>query len=1571
MNDEVIFLLRKTTVQVLDAAGRLQGTGFFVAPGLILTAAHVVERFDGEPILIRWKAEQAVPAQSVWAEPPWCPPGIDIYPLPDLAMLHAQAALSYDHPCAMLAERIVGSDGFLADGYGPAETDPDRISPNPVRVDYEGMKPEVGGDLIKCKGSLLDQGMSGAPLLDLSSGYVVGVVKAQRSAELPVGLYAVSVKSLLNRRPDLWATSQLFHQSDQRWRQAIEPASTVRDSRSATTNLLQATLSTVERRTKNLPPLVNRAALHQTVWVRHIGRSSQNRATPRNEGPPDPNPVAERFRWRPLRTIGKTTVVQGLPGYGKSWLLAYHAETIATDSLGALDDRAEPERLRIPLLLDSASLGAMLPDHPHKIEEAEVVTALLACLDLANVPRVAVDDCRIMARRAFQTGRLVLCLDGLDEVPFRFQRRLQRALSIIAATPNALLIATRSSGLALLDKIAFEGRVDIQTLGFTPREASRFIAVWLARNPERRMSLERALEANEPLRDIATVPLLLSFLCRLADMPSRSDRFPTSKSALYHEVVICLLSGRWHRETLDPHGLPEPEQRLRALADSIGVLHDSWRSSGEKVARSELNTQLSRHPEHPYLRAASVARWDAWQRASDAEPTSPPPDPVLWEFTFDGLLVAEESDVAGPTIRVLHPSLRDFLLATYLARMEDKAWHAALERHRWFDPEWQEVFALASSLMPRADLLIRAILDVDNDPWLTQTLFAARCVAESGERISDDVAGEVVHALLDGPELTHASDVRRQHAGFSQLVRARVGPAVTRALEICQQATADQKDQADQKDLYLEAVCSLAEIGDDTGIRHARELLPAEPIARRYRERLITALAATEDQAALDLVLGELNAHGRRGDLDAFLAALKPQSDLLLKSAVRVLKTREFTHAARIAVAAALLECGEDLVTVVRGAARDPTLEWGFRCQLIALLIRAGQTDVTADAMTLVRSPNVRAIDRSHVVEAMIRDGQFSWVTSAAQLLPDANLPWDRRAALAAAVRDTGANGVDLLLQQITSPLPMSITVCHLVALVELRDQRALEFAMSISLDEGVPVWIRGTIVMALLGAEPRLVNIEAAMQVVSDKRLSIQDRLRLSVALARAGVREARDAVRATLDADLADLDLDWPMNSRLLAASGPTGRDALAQIAVDDGYSWGIRTESLLALGATQDQDVRAVLARISLTELPELWRNRLIFGLTAAGNPHFVTELVGFLPTVSAAYDIFHQFMYGPNASLEIFFNSLGPLHAAMSAPPLDSGKLDLNEELLKSCGLTWNSDSELRNLLSWFLEQLEMRVGFRLAWLMLPRQLDEFEAYIKDEDEKGAFDWLNTRFPEYRGFIREEIEALKADIVAERVPLPPIVPDPNARNQALLLSMSTVLATLRELMSYSLTRRWGEFFGFLEANQSTMLTDAAVGLMGLATKLDRGWPLHEAHLFVLHNARERGISETSTLASGEERLRQRLLQLLDEGRLEDVYLGGSFGTLLSEGSAPFHFYAAVGAAGIGMSKFATTLMYESGKRADELQTTHGLATIRDLTPRLGWEPGLAEELSEALRRGHAEAQGKDNPPGAPSG
>ncbi|WP_433295650.1 trypsin-like peptidase domain-containing protein [Actinoplanes sp. CA-030573] len=1537
---------------MVDRDGETYGSGFFIAPGRVVTAAHVIARFGGDQVFIRRDDREPQPAAVMWLEPRENTANESIYPLPDLAVLRVDAPENESHVCVLLSDHECSGGPMLAQGFTEGVTS-QQSAPDPVRVEYEGVREHLGGDLIKCKGAIVDPGMSGGPLLDLATGTVVGVVKAQRSTDLPHGLYAVSVNALRLHQPDMWTSNQLFHRADKTWRLAVRPELTVRNVGAATRDLLGVTLEMVDSRARHLPPMVDRAAIHQSTWVRYVSRavaSDGNEVGSRAQGW---RTVGERFRWDPRRAENLTTVIRGLPGYGKSWLLAHHAETIAHDARRAIDDGADPEQQGIPLILDASALGTRLDQDPDRRGVAE---ALTKAVRLEKLPVDAAADCAALIRQAFEIGRLVVCLDGLDEVPRQLRRGLQRALSILAASANTVLVSTRPSALPLLDEIVPDGRIDVEVVGFSSREASAFIAAWLQRQPDRRKSLEDALHESATLRQIATVPLLLSFLCRLAGTMSRTERFPTSRTTLYQQVMSRLLSGRWReasRSAIDVDGPPDPDRRMRLLSDSMGALQDTWRSSGVTMARGELTAQLRRHPEYENVLPSSIARWDAWQRVNHAEPTKPPPDPVLWEFTFDGLLIEDDTDSFEPLVRVLHPSLRDYLLAGYVARLTDAGVAEALERHRWFDVEWQEIFALATPLMSEADFLIEAILAAEHDPWSSQLIFAAQCLGEGRGAVSRDVSRRVIDRLLE--DEPRSSDRRRRNAAFGALIRASVAGAAERGLEIC--AAEDVRGS----DRYHEVVCALAEAGNEAGIELGIHALETE-VPQRYRRRLIPALAATEQDAALEAVWQVLSTRGKLGDLEAFLATIRPQDGPLMRLGIRLLRTRQFSVTARVMVAATLLECGAD---AVEAAAHDPTIEWTVRCRLIQLLVNSGVEGLTQEATKLLRDPSVLAEDKSFVAEAMVRKGEFEWLPSARQLLLGSRLSWSRQMALCRAVRDIGDAGVELMLEHVYRGLPLTLTLSQLISLSEARNEHSLQILSAIVADDGLRISMRGTALLALLDIDPTRVDAGVALGIANSSSLSVRDQVRVAVALARAGVEGVSGSIQALLR-DSGD-EVDWPLASRQLAEAGHVGRATLEEIAGQAEHSWAIRVESMIAIGSIHTPETRDFLAAVEVDEMPDLWRNRLILALTSSGHQRFAERALDLLPAIPGAYEALRRYMLGQNASLDFFERA----RERIATADVDGAgeRIKVDDELLTGLGLSWDSEARRHEVFAWFHEQLEHRVGIRLASLMLPHQLTEFEAYIDDGDDSGAFRWLEEEFPEHAAFIQDEFTHLTEEIRnGDAAPPDVLVPDPHSG--AVLGNMIRVLNELRELMEQSATDNWRRFFELLEAKKQLFINDYAVSLLDLAGRLDAQWPLHEAHLFLLLQCRSRDTADLQKLVHDESYLLEMTRWFLDNGDFRGLFLAGSLGSYRFTRSAPCYFYAALGAAGLGLTQFAVSLMRLSGGRAQPGQLSDGRQTVLTVGGRFDWDPEVMEELRQGLQEGFDRERVEGTDDAAPS-
>jgi hypothetical protein len=90
------------------------------------------------------------------------------------------------------------------------------------------------------------------------------------------------------------------------------------------------------------------------------------------------------------------------------------------------------------------------------------------------------------------------------------------------------------------------------------------------------------------------------------------------------------------------------------------------------------------------------------------------------------------------------------------------------------------------------------------------------------------------------------------------------------------------------------------------------------------------------------------------------------------------------------------------------------------------------------------------------------------------------------------------------------------------------------------------------------------------------------------------------------------------------------------------------------------------------------------------------------------------------------------------------------LKIDDNLLQEIGLGSLPDPDKARMRQHIYETLEMRVGMRLADQMSNEQLDEFEQFVNNQDDAGAFKWLETNFPNYKDVVNEEFEKLKQEV-----------------------------------------------------------------------------------------------------------------------------------------------------------------------------------------------------------------------------
>ena len=211
-------LLRASTVRVLG--GPMPGTGFFVAPGRVLTCVHVIG--DTAALTVRWErdgreaASFPVTGVLVLASRGRPIPALD-RDYPDIALLEVSGVK--DHGCVLLdSRRPSDDDGLVVYGF-PEEGGAVHLTP--ARLTYRGphgVAPtsfwDLGSDTIK-------PGMSGSAVLNVRTGGVGGIIVATKHPARADGALAVPWEEVADELQDVLADNRAFHQGDRRWSDAV------------------------------------------------------------------------------------------------------------------------------------------------------------------------------------------------------------------------------------------------------------------------------------------------------------------------------------------------------------------------------------------------------------------------------------------------------------------------------------------------------------------------------------------------------------------------------------------------------------------------------------------------------------------------------------------------------------------------------------------------------------------------------------------------------------------------------------------------------------------------------------------------------------------------------------------------------------------------------------------------------------------------------------------------------------------------------------------------------------------------------------------------------------------------------------------------------------------------------------------------------------------------------------------------------------------------------------------------------------------------------------------------------
>ncbi|GGN76695.1 hypothetical protein GCM10010112_49110 [Actinoplanes lobatus] len=191
------------------------GSGVWIAPGVLLTCAHVVPDGTGSPVTMTWDGQSL--SGTVTEHTPNTSFD-DVWTFPDLAIVTVTDPPA--HPCAWLSDDEP-SEGADVVALGHSDELDGVLRPSVKDGQVRGYHQVETGRLWLFKANEVRSGMSGGPVLDLATGAICAIVKSTMREDADRGGYLIPLRGLrdLDRlsRLRLVAATDRFHRQDLRW----------------------------------------------------------------------------------------------------------------------------------------------------------------------------------------------------------------------------------------------------------------------------------------------------------------------------------------------------------------------------------------------------------------------------------------------------------------------------------------------------------------------------------------------------------------------------------------------------------------------------------------------------------------------------------------------------------------------------------------------------------------------------------------------------------------------------------------------------------------------------------------------------------------------------------------------------------------------------------------------------------------------------------------------------------------------------------------------------------------------------------------------------------------------------------------------------------------------------------------------------------------------------------------------------------------------------------------------------------------------------------------------------------
>ncbi len=279
--------------------------------------------------------------------------------------------------------------------------------------------------------------------------------------------------------------------------------------------------------------------------------------------------------------------------------------------------------------------------------------------------------------KALEQGKLLILLDGLDEVPTKNLNSVIETIQdfVDLYDQNRFIVSCRVAAY----RTNFRRFTDLVMAEFDDEQIQQFISNWFGSEQDRQSNtaqdcwelLQQA--KNEAAKELAQTPLLLTFLCLVYD---KSQNFPDNRSALYRKALRILLE-EWAAEK-------------RIQRDEI---YQGLHTDLEEILLAEISYQGFEQDKLFYHRRDIVEQIKTFLASNLNAPQHLDGEAVLQAIEVQqGILVERLEDIYSFS----HLTLQEYLTAQHIV---DRNQIQAIVDNHLTDSRWKEVFQLVAGLM--------------------------------------------------------------------------------------------------------------------------------------------------------------------------------------------------------------------------------------------------------------------------------------------------------------------------------------------------------------------------------------------------------------------------------------------------------------------------------------------------------------------------------------------------------------------------------------------------------------------------------------------------------------------------------------------------------------------------------------------------------------------------------------------------------------------------------------------------------------------------------------------------------